>query len=95
VAAGTSCYGIFDCAMPTDARHGREYLPTLLRFDCGLTGYWLKYLYINDERKTKPTFRPPLLSTARCAAVLLLPAPSVQNELLLILRLPRLHNLSL
>ena len=41
-------YEIFDCAMPTrDARHGRLY-----SFDPGgdLSGKWLKYLYINDEK---------------------------------------------
>lgn len=41
-------YEIFDSAMPTrDARHGRLY-----RFDAqtGLSGKWLSYLYINDER---------------------------------------------
>ncbi len=46
-------YEIFDSAMPTrDARHGRLY-----RFEtssegvtAGLSGKWLSYLYINDER---------------------------------------------
>jgi len=48
-------YGIFDCAMPTrDARHGRLY--TFIApagRDGGLTGDWLKYLYINDEQHIK------------------------------------------
>jgi len=46
-------YGIFDSAMPTrDARHGRLY-----RFTgpadgphAGLTGKWMEYVYIGDER---------------------------------------------
>lgn len=48
-------YGIFDCAMPTrDARHGRLYtFTTPAGNDGGLTGDWLKYLYINDERHIK------------------------------------------
>lgn len=48
-------YGIFDCAMPTrDARHGRLYAYTTPPgIDGGLTGDWLKYLYINDERHIK------------------------------------------
>ena len=48
-------YGIFDCAMPTrDARHGRLYtFTTPPGNDGGLTGDWLKYLYINDERHIK------------------------------------------
>jgi queuine tRNA-ribosyltransferase len=48
-------YGIFDCAMPTrDARHGRLYSFTQpAGTDGGLTGDWLKYLYINDERHIK------------------------------------------
>ncbi len=49
-------YGIFDCAMPTrDARHGRLY-----QFanhhdgpQAGLSGNWLKYLYINDQEHIK------------------------------------------
>jgi len=48
-------YGIFDCAMPTrDARHGRVYtFTTPPGKDGGLSGDWLKYLYINDERHIK------------------------------------------
>ncbi len=48
-------YGIFDCAMPTrDARHGRLYtFSQPPGKDGGLSGDWLKYLYINDERHKK------------------------------------------
>jgi queuine tRNA-ribosyltransferase len=48
-------YGIFDCAMPTrDARHGRLYaFTTAPGNDGGLSGKWLEYLYINDERHVK------------------------------------------
>lgn len=49
-------YGLFDCAMPTrDARHGRLYTFTLSVSgkDAGLSGDWLDYLYINDERHIK------------------------------------------
>lgn len=48
-------YGIFDCAMPTrDARHGRLYtFTTAPGTDGGLSGDWLKYYYINDERHIK------------------------------------------
>lgn len=43
-------YGIFDSAMPTrDARHARLYT---FRGD-GLSGNWLEYIYINDERHIK------------------------------------------
>ena len=46
-------YDIFDSAMPTrDARHGRLYTFTSSPEDSssGLTGKWLKYIYINDEQ---------------------------------------------
>jgi len=48
-------YGIFDCAMPTrDARHGRLYTFTTPPGDNGgISGDWLKYLYINDEGHKK------------------------------------------
>lgn len=48
-------YDIFDCAMPTrDARHGRLYtFTTAPGADGGLSGDWLKYYYINDERHIK------------------------------------------
>jgi queuine tRNA-ribosyltransferase len=49
-------YGMFDCAMPTrDARHGRLYIFTQPDTDlqAGLTGDWLKYVYINDEKHIK------------------------------------------
>jgi len=48
-------YGIYDCAMPTrDARHGRIYnYTTPPGTDGGLSGDWLKYFYINDERHIK------------------------------------------
>lgn len=45
-------YDIFDCAMPTrDARHGRLYtfVYSPESPQSGLSGDWLKYLYINDE----------------------------------------------
>ena len=42
-------YEIFDCAMPTrDARHGRLYSFDPKRAD--LSGKWLKYIYISDEK---------------------------------------------
>ena len=46
-------YGIFDCAMPTrDARHGRLYTFTqpATEASAGLSGKWLKYLYIDDDK---------------------------------------------
>ena len=46
-------YGIFDSAMPTrDARHGRLYTFTHSAEDpqAGLSGDWLRYVYINDEK---------------------------------------------
>ncbi len=46
-------YELFDSAMPTrDARHGRLYT---FNQDpqSGLSGKWLKYLYINDEKHIK------------------------------------------
>jgi queuine tRNA-ribosyltransferase len=49
-------YGIFDCAMPTrDARHGRLYTFTqpVSGIDAGLSGSWLDYAYINDEKHIK------------------------------------------
>jgi queuine tRNA-ribosyltransferase len=49
-------YGIFDCAMPTrDARHGRLYsfVNSSETPHAGLTGKWLKYIYINDEEHIK------------------------------------------
>jgi queuine tRNA-ribosyltransferase len=49
-------YGIFDCAMPTrDARHGRLYSfsQPATEGDAGLSGDWLKYRYINDEKHIK------------------------------------------
>jgi queuine tRNA-ribosyltransferase len=45
-------YDIFDCAMPTrDARHGRlfTFVNSPDSAHGGLSGDWLKYLYINDE----------------------------------------------
>jgi queuine tRNA-ribosyltransferase len=45
-------YGLFDCAMPTrDARHGRLY--AFSQPGGELSGDWLRYLYINDERHVK------------------------------------------
>ncbi len=49
-------YDIFDSAMPTrDARHGRLYVFTQAPEgpDAGLSGKWMKYIYINDERHIK------------------------------------------
>lgn len=49
-------YGIFDSAMPTrDARHGRLYTfnQPADAPQSGLTGDWLDYAYINDERHIK------------------------------------------
>jgi queuine tRNA-ribosyltransferase len=49
-------YGIFDSAMPTrDARHGRLYTFKYSKDEdgAGLTGNWLAYLYIQDERHIK------------------------------------------
>ncbi|HSV85262.1 MAG TPA: tRNA guanosine(34) transglycosylase Tgt [Levilinea sp.] len=49
-------YGMFDSAMPTrDARHARLYTFTQPGSDpqSGLTGGWLRYVYINDEKNIK------------------------------------------
>ena len=49
-------YGIFDCAMPTrDARHGRlyQFANNQDAPNAGLSGNWLKYLYINDQEHIK------------------------------------------
>ncbi len=49
-------YDIFDSAMPTrDARHGRLYTFTQPPDapQAGLTGSWMKYAYIQDERYIK------------------------------------------
>jgi queuine tRNA-ribosyltransferase len=49
-------YGMFDSAMPTrDARHGRLYTFTQPATApmAGLSGNWLKYQYIGDERHIK------------------------------------------
>lgn len=49
-------YELFDSAMPTrDARHGRLYTFTRPASDPsgGLSGKWLEYLYINDEKHIK------------------------------------------
>jgi len=49
-------YDIFDSAMPTrDARHGRLYSFTTPAEapESGLTGKWLKYMYVNDEQHIK------------------------------------------
>ncbi len=49
-------YGLFDSAMPTrDARHARLYAFTrpCAGPDAGLTGEWIEYIYINDERHVK------------------------------------------
>lgn len=46
-------YDIFDSAMPTrDARHGRlySYVHSERDSQAGLSGKWLKYIYINDEQ---------------------------------------------
>jgi queuine tRNA-ribosyltransferase len=60
-------YGIFDCAMPTrDARHGRLYTFVNSAGDpnAGLTGKWLKYLYINDEEHIKSSL--PISADCDC-----------------------------
>jgi len=45
-------YDMYDSAMPTrDARHGRLY--ALPKADTPLTGKWLKFIYIEDERHIK------------------------------------------
>ncbi len=49
-------YGLFDSAMPTrDARHARLYAFTRPASgpDSGLSGEWMEYVYINDERHVK------------------------------------------
>lgn len=49
-------YDIFDSAMPTrDARHGRlfTFRQTETSRDCGLSGDWFGYKYINDEENIK------------------------------------------
>lgn len=45
-------YDMYDSAMPTrDARHGRLY--AVPKADTPLTGKWLKFIYIEDERHIK------------------------------------------
>lgn len=49
-------YGLFDSAMPTrDARHGRLYRFTAPADGpkAGLSGEWLEYVYVQDERNIK------------------------------------------
>jgi len=49
-------YDIFDCAMPTrDARHGRLFTFKYPASDPqqGLSGKWLKYLYVQDDKHIK------------------------------------------
>jgi queuine tRNA-ribosyltransferase len=49
-------YGIFDSALPTrDARHARLYAFTqpASEAECGLSGDWMDFVYINDERHIK------------------------------------------
>jgi len=49
-------YGLFDSAMPTrDARHARLYAFTqpASSAQAGLSGDWMEYIYINDERYIK------------------------------------------
>ncbi|MEE4194566.1 MAG: tRNA guanosine(34) transglycosylase Tgt [Anaerolineae bacterium] len=51
-------YDIFDCAMPTrDARHGRLFTFVNPASDVlkGLSGKWLQYLYIQDDKHIKDT----------------------------------------
>ncbi len=46
-------YDLFDCAMPTrDARHNRLYTfnQPVTAPQAGLTGSWLGYIYLNDEK---------------------------------------------
>jgi queuine tRNA-ribosyltransferase len=60
-------YGIFDCAMPTrDARHGRLYtfVNPVDAPQAGLTGKWLKYMYVNDEEHIKSSL--PIESDCDC-----------------------------
>lgn len=90
-------YGIFDCAMPTrDARHGRLYSFTQpAGSDGGLTGDWLKYLYINDERYIKAN--QPLSQYCDCPACTDYTAGYLHHLFKmndgLYLRLATLHNL--
>ena len=56
VACEAIGYDIFDSAMPTrDARHGRLYTfqTEMESPHAGLSGAWLRYLYINDEKHIK------------------------------------------
>ncbi len=56
VACWDMGYGLFDSAMPTrDARHARLYAFTQPTQgpDAGLSGDWLEYIYINDEKHVK------------------------------------------
>ncbi len=49
-------YDIFDCAMPTrDARHGRlfTFVNSASTPRQGLTGKWMRYLYIQDDKHIK------------------------------------------
>jgi len=56
IACESIGYDIFDSAMPTrDARHGRLYTfqTAMDEPNAGLSGAWLRYLYINDEQHIK------------------------------------------
>ena len=90
-------YSLFDCAMPTrDARHGRLYtFTTPPGADGGLTGDWLKYLYINDEPHIKNSL--PLSEWCDCPACRHYSAGYIHHLFKLndslYLRLATLHNL--
>ena len=60
-------YGMFDSAMPTrDARHGRLYsfVQPASAGQAGLTGKWLDYVYINDEKHIRSD--QPISSLCDC-----------------------------
>jgi queuine tRNA-ribosyltransferase len=62
-------YTIFDSAMPTrDARHGRLYTFTQPADapNAGLTGEWLRYLYIGDEKHLRDS--RPIMDGCDCPA---------------------------
>ncbi len=92
-------YDIFDSAMPTrDARHGRLYTFTQPpdAAQSGLTGNWMKYLYIQDERYIKNS-RPlspycPCLTCRRYSAGYLHHLFKLNDSLFP--RLATIHNLS-
>jgi queuine tRNA-ribosyltransferase len=91
-------YDIFDSAMPTrDARHGRLYTfknPSDTP-DCGITGNWFGYKYINDEEHIRST--QPISTFCDCPCCRNYPIGYLHHLFkqgdTLFMRLATLHNL--